>query len=66
MLPNNFDFQVTKERHVELIREAQNERLIAAAKQAHPSGRYYARRLSAWLGERMIRWGTYLVNLVLP
>lgn len=66
MLPNDFDYQVRKARHVELMREAEVERFIAAAKQVSPSGRYYARRLSAWLGERMIRWGTYLVNLVLP
>ena len=63
MLPNDFDFQVRKERQADLRCEAEHERLIATAKQTQPDDWYYARKLSVWLGEWMIQWGTYLVNL---
>jgi hypothetical protein len=61
MFPDK-DFLVAQERYKELLREAEQERLIQAAGLRQPGNWRLRRRITGWIGDRMVRWGWKLLG----
>ena len=60
MFPNDRDLIVYRERYKELLREAEQERLIRAAGLRQPGSRRLRRTAAGWLGAQMVKWGRKL------
>jgi|GEM_PF-2434384 len=58
--PNESDFQVRREQYKDLLREAENERLIRTAGLHSSGGRKLNLSLSNWLGAKLVSWGMNL------
>lgn len=60
MFPNQIDFLVRQEQYKDLVREAENERLIRTAGLHNSSTRQLNLSLTNWLGAKMVSWGLSL------
>jgi hypothetical protein len=60
MLPNQRDFLVRQEQYQDLLREAEQERLIHSAGLRHLNRWNLPRQMAVWLGSYVIKWGLKL------
>ena len=60
MFPNQIDYLVHQEQYKDLLREAENERLIRTAGLHNSGGRKLNLRISNWLGAKLVGWGMNL------
>ncbi|OGO36473.1 MAG: hypothetical protein A2W35_13015 [Chloroflexi bacterium RBG_16_57_11] len=60
----NFDlmYQMQREHHQDLIHQAEQERLIRAARRSQVKYSSFYRRLICWLGYRLVAWGQSLLK----
>jgi len=54
------DEYLMRNRQEEILSLAENNHLVAQAKQRSPNRRSYSGRTLTWLGNRLIKWGEYL------
>lgn len=60
MLPNYNDFLIAQERHKDLLRQVERERLIRAAR-LRQTGNWRGRwKVAGWVGGQMVKWGCKL------
>lgn len=61
MFPNELDFQVRQEQYKDLLREAEQERLIKTARLHNNFGsRKLNLSITNWLGTKLVDWGMNL------
>lgn len=60
MLPNHGDFLVRQEQYQDLLREAEQERLIQAAELPQVGKWGSPRQTAHWLGTYVVKWGLKL------
>jgi len=60
MFPNDRDLIVYRERYKDLLREAEQERLIRAAGLRQSGHRRLHRTVAGWIGAQMVKWGRKL------
>ena len=60
MLLSELDMLVRKEQHEERIRVLERERLIQFIRQQQGAKPLMHRRIIAWLGTQMVKWGGWL------
>ncbi len=53
-------YTLAQARQEELLREAEHERLLRAARLQQSRQRHFHRRWANWLGVHMVRWGQKL------
>jgi hypothetical protein len=58
----DFVYQILKERYQDLIDQAEQERLICAARCSQVTYSSFYRRFLCWLGYRLIAWGHSLLK----
>ncbi len=56
----HMDYLVQKEKYQDLIREAEQDRLLQIAKLQQAGQRKLHRNLAAWIGIQMVKWGSRL------
>jgi ABC-type phosphonate transport system ATPase subunit len=56
----DLDYLIQKEKFQDLIREAEQERLLRTIELQNDSQRGLHRNLAAWVGHQMVRWGSKL------
>ncbi|GEM_PF-2509053 len=54
------DYLVQKEKYQDLIRAAEQDRLLQVVKQQNASHGGWHRNLASWVGFQMIKWGAKL------
>ena len=57
---NWLDIAMQQERHQDLVREAQRDRLVRQAQQSQEPGHPFYHRAFIWLGKRLVTWGLSL------
>lgn len=57
-----FEYQTLRRGREELLRQAEQERMIRRARVKNWMGRSYYRKFASWLGGHMVRWGKKLEN----
>jgi hypothetical protein len=62
MFLNQVDLMVAKERHEDLLREAEHQRLALLAEQGHGDKRGVGQRIVVWMGGQLVRWGAWIVS----
>lgn len=60
MLPSQGDFLVRQEQYQDLLREAEQERLIQAAELSQNGQWGWPRQTTHWLGTYVVKWGLKL------
>lgn len=60
MLPNELNYLVSLEQHQDHLRALERRQLIKMVEGQRPSDRAMPRRIAAWLGGQMVRWGLAL------
>ena len=58
-----FDYETIRRGHEELLKQAEQERMIREATVRDWMGRRYFRRIGGWLGTHVMRQGRMLKNL---
>ena len=58
----NFDYETIRRGHEELLRQAEQERMLRKAMVRDWMNRGYHRRFANWLGSHIVRWGRKLKN----
>jgi hypothetical protein len=59
----NFDYETIRRGHEELLRQAEQERMMRSAMVRDWMNRRYFRKFANWLGSHMVRWGRKLENV---
>jgi hypothetical protein len=60
MFPNYNDFLVAQERHKDLLRAVERERLIRAARLGQPENWGVQQKVVDWIGGQLVNWGCKL------
>jgi hypothetical protein len=60
MLPNEVSYLVSLEQHRDRLRELERHQLIQLAGRQRPANRGIHRRVVAWIGGQLVRWGLAL------
>ena len=58
----NFDYEMIRRGHEELLRQAEQERMLREAMVRDWTNRGYHRRFANWPGSQIVRWGRKLKN----
>ncbi len=56
---HDYNYSMFREQQAELLRQAEYERLVRAAKLQQRNRRFY-RRFANWLGTQLVQWGRKL------
>ena len=62
MLPNEVNYRVSFEQHQDRLRAMERQQLIELAGLQQPANQGIHRRVVAWVGGQMVRWGMALQN----
>jgi hypothetical protein len=60
MFVGNAEEYIAYERHRDLLRQAERNRLIKAVQQQHATDRRRSRTITTWLGVKLVTWGIRL------
>jgi hypothetical protein len=60
MFLNDLDLAIHRERYKDLLREAEQERLVQAAGLRQPGNWKLHRTVAGWIGAQMVKWGRKL------
>jgi len=66
MLPTELDYLARQEQRQDMLRALEKEQLIRLIKQKRGNGPDLYHQTLAWLGERLVKWGSTLQRYASP